>query len=256
MSQLDYARVALGLLFGGSVVFAAEPAWAHVDLFSPPARYPTNLQKDAPCGHPDNPPGDGEPAVFEAGQTITLRFEEFVDHTGHFRVALDPTGNDAFTSPANFDDFYNSPEVLLDDIPDAQEGGLHEVEVTLPDVTCDPCSLQLIQVMTDDGAFGPGTSDLYFQCADIVMVPAGSLGSSGGEMTAGSATNSSAGGTGPGGFTTAMGTGSEGSDTADSDDDAAGCSCTASAGGGAWWWLLLAPAARRRRRGGLPRRLE
>ncbi len=144
-------------------------AHAHIELLRPAARYFADFQKDDPCGHPRNPPGRGEPTVFTVGETITIRFEEFVQHQGHFRVALDPTGTDAFVSPSDFDDLYNSPEVLLDDIPDVQDGGLHTVELTLPDEPCDPCTLQVIQVMTDDGAWGPGNDDLYFQCADIVI---------------------------------------------------------------------------------------
>ncbi|MCA9712801.1 MAG: lytic polysaccharide monooxygenase, partial [Myxococcales bacterium] len=200
-----------------------------------------------PCGHPDNPPGEAAPTVYEAGQTITVRFDEFVQHTGYFRVAVDTSGTDGFVSPASFDDFYNSPQVLLDDIADAQDGGLHEVEVTLPDTTCDPCSLQLIQVMTDDGAFGPGTDDLYFQCADIVLVPAGTNGGSG----------SGDGGSGDGGpgsdgtgapFTTGMASDTSDATTADSDDEASGCSCRAHRSPAALAWLLVVLAAGRRRR--------
>lgn len=244
----------------------ALPARAHIELLSPPARYPPGMQKDEPCGHPLDPPGEEPPTVYQAGETITVRFNEFVSHPGHFRVALDPTGTDSFTSPADFDDFYNSPEVVLDDIPHDRDGGLHEVELTLPDLPCDPCTLQLIQVMTEDGAFGPGDDDLYFQCADIVLEPASTTdepttGSTGSGMPGdGGASDDAAFETGD------LDSGSGGSTDADADaDEGDGCSCRGDprrsdprrrgprrggpGPGGAALWLLAVLVAGRRRRG-------
>jgi hypothetical protein len=113
-------RLAAALALG--VGLWSSTAAAHIALTTPAARYPQDQQKSPPCGAPDNPPGNGPVATYQAGETITIEFEEFVDHAGHFRVALDPTGTDAFTSPTAFDDFYNSPEVLLDEIPDMAGG--------------------------------------------------------------------------------------------------------------------------------------
>lgn len=236
----------------------STPARAHIELLLPSARYTPDTQKSPPCGHPDNPPGDGSVTVFEPGETITIEFDEFVDHPGHFRIALDPTGTDAFTSPTDFDDFYNSPEVLLDDIADAA-GGLYQIDVTLPDEPCNPCTLQLIQVM-NDGAWGPGNSDLYFQCADIAIEPAGAGTGTGPDLTTGGngetgADDSSGGGetgspgddsgnpgddTDPGDGTGGVNPGSESTGPADS-DEGGGCSCRAAHGRGdsAAPWLLL-----------------
>lgn len=251
----------------------AVPARAHIEMLMPAARYTPDMQKDDPCGHPMNPPGKNPPHVFQAGETITIEFEEFVDHTGHFRVAVDLTGTDDFTSPMGFEDFYNSPEVILDDIPDDQDGGLHTVEVTLPDTPCDPCTLQLIQVMTDDGAWGPGNDDLYFQCADIVLepAPAGDTGDTGSGDTTGAGDTTSGGDestAGPidpdtgepgdgddddsaGSNTGGINPGTSDGGTADSDSsDEGGCSCRADAGGTTTApWLLLALMAGVRRRG-------
>ena len=41
-------------------------------------------------------------------------------------------------------------------------------QVTLPDVECERCTLQLIQVMTDKAPYGDG-NDLYYQCADLAL---------------------------------------------------------------------------------------
>ena len=269
-------RLAAAIALG--VGLWASTAEAHIELMTPAARYSPDQQKSEPCGAPGNPPGSGPVATYQAGETITVEFEEFVDHGGHFRIALDPTGTDAFTSPTAFDDFYNSPEVLLDEIPD-MAGGVYSIEVTLPDTPCDPCTLQLIQVM-QDGEFGPGTSDLYFQCSDIVIEGTGA-GSTGGDTgTAGgtggdeTGSNDGAGSTGggdtsPGGDVgsgeggnssggvmdpsegTGAGESTGSSSTTGSEEGEKGCSCRANGGSPAAVapWLLAVLVAWRRRRG-------
>lgn len=262
-SLLSLVALGLGAMWSSS-------AAAHIEMTTPDARYSPDMQKAEPCGHPDNPPGDGIVATYQEGETITVVFDEFVNHQGHYRIALDPTGTDNFTSPGGFDDFYNSPEVLLDDIPDDQNGGIFMVDVTLPEgVTCNPCTLQLIQVM-NDGAWGPGVSDLYFQCADIAIegVAADTGTGGGGDSTGGGGGTTGGGGedTGPGGEGGSLGgetasptgggedsgtTGGGGGSTTDeeTDDSEGGCSCRSS--GDAPWsaaWMLLGLAALRRRR--------
>jgi MYXO-CTERM domain-containing protein len=269
-SVITDRRLAAALALG--VGLWAVPASAHIHLMTPAARYSMDMLKAEPCGAPGDPPGTGPVATYQAGETITVEFDEFVDHAGHFRIALDPTGTDAFTSPTAFDDFYNSPEVLLDDIAD-MAGGVYSVDVTLPDTPCDPCTLQLIQVM-NDGTFGPGTSDLYFQCSDIVIEGAGAgsggdtgtAGGTAGEDTGGTAGEGSTGGGGDVGSgepvdtagdstgsngtagTTEGGSGSTGS--GGSDEGEKGCSCRANAGSpaAAAPLVLVVLATRRRRR--------
>ncbi|MCA9560948.1 MAG: hypothetical protein KC583_20510, partial [Myxococcales bacterium] len=41
--------------------------------------------------------------------------------------------------------------------------------VTLPDVECDNCTLQVIQVMFDKPPQTSPGNDLYYQCADLVL---------------------------------------------------------------------------------------
>ena len=50
-----------------------------------------------------------------------------------------------------------------------------EVPVTLPDIECDGCTLQLIQVMTDKPPFD-GADDFYYQCADLRLSRTATLG--------------------------------------------------------------------------------
>src|SRR5690606_17740409 len=104
--------------------------------------------------------------TYAPGATITLSWFEFIDHPGHYRVAFDQDGDDDFIEPTTATDLYNSDAVLLDGIPD--EDGVHdyEVEVTLPDVECESCTLQILQIMTDKPPFGDG-NDLYYHCIDL-----------------------------------------------------------------------------------------
>jgi len=160
------ALVVLALVAGG----LSGPAGAHITLLDPQPR--TESQKVGPCGLANDPKPDSAVAVFEPGQTITVRWTETINHPGHFRVSFDPDGQDDFVDPASFDDFDSAPSVLLDNIADTASGGISEVEVTLPDVTCERCTLQVGQVMTDKPPYGDG-NDLYYQCADIALRASG-----------------------------------------------------------------------------------
>lgn len=153
-------------------------AAAHIDLLEPSPRAPgrsadpnANL-KEAPCGQVEN--GRTENVhVFAPGQTISVRWREFVSHRSYYRVAFDPDGDDAFpifpgpgTSPVGDDPTRTCPVdgrvILAYDLTDGP-GGEHSLEVTLPDVECDNCTLQVIQYMYDTGR------PYYYQCADLAL---------------------------------------------------------------------------------------
>ena len=153
-------------LFAVALALLAVPAHAHINLLSPTPR--TTMQKQGPCGAgPDDPRGPTV-ATFKPGEKIIVTFDEFVNHPGHFRIAFDDDGQDIFVDPKSFDDVGGGPGVLIDGIPDTN-GGMSMIEVTLPDLECDNCVLQVIQVMTDKPPYGDG-NDMYYQCADIALV--------------------------------------------------------------------------------------
>lgn len=267
-------RTLPALVVGLAVAASSGAAAAHISLTSPPARYGQDMQKDYPCGAPGNPAGVNPPTMLVAGDTITVTWDEFIDHDSHFRISLSAAGDDAFVNPTSFEDFYNSPTVLLDQIADEPGVEFHEAELTLPDMDCNPCTLQLMQVMYSD-SFSEGS--LYYQCADIVIGPAGASttggvdetggadstdggGSSSGEVpdpTGATASDASASGasasataSASGGGTTAPDTDASSSGTSPADDDdAGGCGCRTDARGSGWSVLLaLGVLARRRRR--------
>ncbi len=142
----------MGVWLGGGT------ASGHIAMLDPAPR--TEQQKDGPCGTTGLPRGETV-AVYAPGDTITLMWDETIDHDSHYRVALDVDGDDDFVAPEGDDDLYNSPTVLVDGIGDEAGGGRYTFDVILPDVECERCVLQLIQVMYDGGN--------YFQCADIAI---------------------------------------------------------------------------------------
>lgn len=167
----------VALLVAFLAVAAPAVAAAHIDLVGPGSRYGRNNIKSAPCG-------DGSDTrsstvfTYTAGETITLEWEEYVDHPGHYRVAFDPDGTDDFQAPNCTSDcstrnpsfeFDVNDAVLVDDISD-KSGGTYTTTVQLPEVTCDRCVLQVIQVMYDKPPFEVPGNDLYYQCADLKLV--------------------------------------------------------------------------------------
>lgn len=148
---------------------AAMPrvAQAHIDIVLPESRYGPDMIKDAPCGHPDNPPGENEPHVYQTGETITIVVDEFVAHEGHLRVAFAENDEDIVTI-SGFDDFNNFPGVLMDNIEDPPGMKQFTLQVPMPDQECDNCTLQVIQVMYDGDGFQE--DDLYYSCIDITLL--------------------------------------------------------------------------------------
>jgi hypothetical protein len=152
---------------------------AHLVLLNPPPRYGRNQQKDGPCGRV-NGERSANVTTFRAGEQILVVWDEFINHPGHFRISFDSDGHDDFVDPpclANCNtrnptiELNSNSTVLLDGIPDTPQGGRGMAVITLPNITCTNCTLQVIQVMYNNPPYtvGPGNDDLYYQCADIIL---------------------------------------------------------------------------------------
>ncbi len=215
-------------------VFAVASAQAHVRLKYPTPRYAevpgdSDAQlKDGPCGVTGDARTSDQSrvSVFEPGETITVKFTETINHSGFFRISFDDSGQDAFQFPTSMSQVQSTPvlPVLVDGIADGPAGDYTQ-EITLPNMECENCTLQLIQVMTEYSANGPWDADnIYFQCADIVLRTGGGSGGSGGTGgmggTAGTGTGNGSGGTagtsaaGNAGSVGAGGTGTAGTNAA------------------------------------------
>lgn len=170
-----------GLALAAALLFvptAPAPAAAHVCMDFPISRVGPDCnvrspQKVGPC------PVDDRTIhlnVFRPGETITVRIRETINHPSHYRIAFNPDGDD-FPDPTAIDDILDDhPLILLDGIEDAEEAE-QEVEITFPNIECENCTLQLIQVMYDKQGNGFGganggpndNDDLYYSCANIAL---------------------------------------------------------------------------------------
>jgi hypothetical protein len=160
------------LILGVVPAFWTQQAAAHIRMDQPVARnvwaaMPFNDPiKQGPCGSGQNDPRSTDPAkinTYAPGETITVSWEETIDHPGFYRISLDLDGQDDFVTPTGTVDIQDPPvlPVLKDGIQDETDG-TYSVEVTLPNETCDNCTLQLIQFMDD-------SDESYFVCADLVI---------------------------------------------------------------------------------------
>jgi len=278
--MLSKRFVALNLALAASG--AAASANAHIRLDYPTARYPApsieqgQQLKQSPCGVTGDARTTDASRItqFKPGEKITVKWHESINHPGHYRIAFDPNGQSALVDPASYTDIQTAPPVLLDNIADRPDQ-TYAVEITLPNIECTHCTLQVIQLMTDKPPYVINTDDVYHQCADLVLkadaggaggASAGGTGGSGGVSNGAGSGGASAGNgfggvsgtaTGAAGMATSAGGASAGSgggqliDNGAVNNDSSGCalgsSRPAASGIGALFLLLCAGIARRRR---------
>jgi hypothetical protein len=204
------ATVAYGSVFlCGLSLLSANTASAHINMLSPLLKdNNSGNEKAVPC---DGPRGT-EVFTFEPGAFITLGVSEEVPHDSYFRIAFDDDGED-FAEPASIDpinpnrvseggsgtasadnpkcladpkdkcgesDFCKAPNkgavVLYDNIDphlNKDNLGKYSWTIQLPNVECENCTLQVLQVMEDIafGFHGPfdGSADIYHRCLPIKL---------------------------------------------------------------------------------------
>ncbi|MDD9940116.1 MAG: hypothetical protein OXU20_03540 [Myxococcales bacterium] len=131
--------------------------------------------------------------TYRPGATINISVRETISHPGYFRIAFDADGDDDFPVPEGTsgefgdcmgdpacgegkEDYCSNETVLLDNLdPHASAGFLTQEtytwSVTLPNIECDNCTLQIIQMMNDFN-FHPRpypADDIYYHCIDLVL---------------------------------------------------------------------------------------
>lgn len=225
-------------------VLSSSVASAHFDLIEPkPADKSTDGGKGGPpCG----PAADsGVVTELKGGSQLTVKVNETVTHPGFYRIALaiedrkelpvdnvvrdsdgkilDPMGPGT-SATADFEAMPKFP-VLADNLWPHTDGSVKSFShtLTLPNVTCDKCTLQVIEFMAKHGPLY-----FYHHCADLKITadptkplfdpkaPAGGGGAGGGGAGGGGAGGGGAGGGGggsagtPSGGTTSAGAASGG----------------------------------------------
>lgn len=174
--RMNTSRVRIGKpsLVAALLLGLSDVAGAHIRMDEPIARNVWAASefndpiKQGPCGSGANDPRTTDPNkinTFAPGETITVAWHETVPHESHYRISIDMDGQDDFVDPTSATDIVDPPvlPVLLDGIEDPSgKKDTFSLQVTLPNQTCDHCTLQLIQYMYDDD-----TS--YYICADLVI---------------------------------------------------------------------------------------
>jgi hypothetical protein len=263
-----------------SIMLLSTSAGAHLDLTSPPPRLGGieggSQLKRGPCGQTTNGRTD-RVSVFEPGQTITVEWAEYINHPSYYRIAFDVDGDDSFpiredmdTVNRNTDDpeaVHPVGDVVLKYVYEPPDLAVYSTDVTLPDVECENCTLQVIQFMYDNLNDGRN-NEYYFQCADIALRRSGSSGeagaagspsgaagapATGGSDGSGGSTSPGSGGsaasgdatggmsTGSADAATTTSGGSSGSPGVGQSSDSGGCALVSAPARtlGVWWLLAL-----------------
>jgi len=182
-------RFALGL--SAAVLLAPSVVDAHFTLMAPASWLVENRlgdpQKAGPCGGTSADAGTPSNAVgkVQGGQTLHVKVQETVFHPGHYRIALavnsraelppDPevTTRDTDRGPWSVSAKIQSPvapPVIADGLWAHTERDAiaqpFETDITIPNVNCDKCTLQIVQFMAEHGRNGDGDFT-YHHCADL-----------------------------------------------------------------------------------------
>ena len=225
------------LALGVSLLVLPSAAQAHFTLLMPPsATNQIDGKGPPPCGPssratPTMP--SGVITAAQGGHPLKINIDETVYHRGFYRVALStnsrselpadnvvydadkkvltPTGTPGMSFSADYD-MSAKPAfpVLVDHLWDhsaPKTKDFFTTEVTLPNITCPKCTLQVIEFMADHGPNAEGAGYFYHNCADLKITadpnlpPFASGGAGGGSAggaagAAGSAGASSAGAAG------------------------------------------------------------
>ena len=180
---------------------------AHFVLEDPPSWHTQDAggspQKLGPCGNETGGTDTGTVTAFQTGSTITVTIHETVFHPGHYRVALalhdrselppEPTVTPGVGTPCGTVPIQDPPvfPVLADGmlVHTMPMSGPQSFQVPLPaGMTCDHCTLQIIEFMSQHPLNNPGGC-FYHHCADIsiqdvvVTTDAGTTGADTGPVT-------------------------------------------------------------------------
>jgi MYXO-CTERM domain-containing protein len=215
MQHRSLRLVAQASLLASVALLVPHLAEAHIKLMYPVGRWlesgQGDPQKSKPCGGEALGGKAATPTKMRTklkpGSTISVTFSETIHHPGHFRIAFDDDGDDAFTEPTSATDIVDPPmmPVLKDNLfPNHQQGQLMKVDVTLPNITCANCTLQVIQVMTEGGG-----ATMYHHCADLELT--NDMGGGGSGADAGTSAPSSDAASSPGGLDASVAPGTGGS---------------------------------------------
>jgi uncharacterized protein (TIGR03382 family) len=200
-----------GCLPALAILLVPALASAHVRITSPTPRSQDQL-KQRHCGQTGSARANVQ--TYRPGAPLHLIWDEYVIHPGWFRVSFQQNGDTFELPPASngvngsgaasnypTEDLTGRTDPVTGSaiIADRIKHGTLSLDLTLPNVECDNCTLQLIQMMTDKPPYTSDTAsdDIYFACVDLVLsasAPAPDAGADSGGSGNGSAGGCSAAG--------------------------------------------------------------
>jgi MYXO-CTERM domain-containing protein len=165
-----------------AIVLAPAVAAAHVRITSPTPRSSDQL-KERHCGMAGGTRANVQ--TYKPGSPLHLVWDEYIVHPGWFRVSFQQNG-DTFeippvstgpssTGPSNYptENLTGKTDPATGSliIADRITHGTLSLDITLPNVECSNCTLQLIQMMIDKPTYSIATTsdDIYFACVDLVL---------------------------------------------------------------------------------------
>jgi hypothetical protein len=177
------------LVFAALVTIVPAVAHAHFKLLEPTSWLIESdrgdPQKAGPCGGTNTDYGKPSYVISKAigGSKLHIKVQETIYHPGHYRVALavnsstelpaDPeaTTENTEKGPRSISAKIMNPvqaPVLADGlfVHTAATTTPWETDVTLPNITCKRCTLQVAQFMAEHGVNNPGMFT-YHHCAEL-----------------------------------------------------------------------------------------
>ncbi len=135
----------------------SQGTWGHARLKPSGILIPRSTSsglKTGPCG---GLPRGITPVTLVAGSVIQIEWEETIQHPGRYEFSV---------SPANDSNF---ARLLI--VPDTQDDVAtlphqYKASFTVPNIVCERCTFQMIQVMTEN----PAAPTNYYSCADIKII--------------------------------------------------------------------------------------
>lgn len=181
-------RVFQILIVGFVVLVALEPqATAHFKLLEPASWLQEaangDPQKMAPCGGTSADPGkpSGSVTTLQGGQILHIKIQETVFHPGFYRIALAVNSRDelpkdpevttelspkGLRSVSAVIQYPPQPPVLADGLfqHDSKFDKEQETDITIPNINCAKCTLQVIEFMAGHSLNKDG-GYTYHHCA-------------------------------------------------------------------------------------------
>lgn len=145
------------ILFLAASLLVPQTTWAHARLKPAGILIPRSTSsglKTGPCG---GLPRSATAVTLTAGSVIQIEWEETVQHPGRYEFAVSPANDSSFA------------RLLI--VPDTQDDVAtlphqYKASFTVPNIVCERCTFQMIQVMTEN----PAAPTNYYSCADIKIV--------------------------------------------------------------------------------------